>query len=147
MIYIGADHRGWEHKEMLKAWLNTEGYEVEDVGNRELDPGDDYVDFAVKVAEMVAGGRDDRGILLCGSGHGADIVANRFGEVRAILGFNRNVVRQGREDEDANILVLPANWVSVEQAKESVEIFLTTEKSTEERHERRRQRVANLRIR
>lgn len=76
-----------------------------------------------------------------------DIVANKFRSVRAILGFNLDVTEQGRQDEDANILVLPAEWINEEQAQEAVRIFLTTEKSNEERHARRRQRVRDLRIR
>lgn len=146
MIYIGADHRGYEIKEVIKEYLKSEGYEYDDVGAFAFNPDDDYVDFAIKVAEMVEGGNKDWGIVLCGSGHGADIVVNKFRGIRAILGFNRNVIRQGREDEDANILVLPANWINVEQAKEWVGIFLQTETSTEERHLRRRSRIANLRV-
>ena len=81
MIYIGADHRGFELKEKTKVWLAEQGYEVEDVGDHVFDPGDDYVDYAIKVAESIEGnGGDSRGILLCGSGHGMDIAANRFPE-------------------------------------------------------------------
>lgn len=146
MIYIGADHRGFELKESLKEYLKGEGYEVEDVGAHTFNPDDDYVDFGLKVAEMVEGSKDDKGILLCGSGHGMELVANRFPNVRAILSFNDDVTQQGREDEDANIIVLPADYLSEDEAKERLRIFLTTEKSTEERHERRRNRIANLRI-
>lgn len=144
MLYIGADHRGWELKEALKKWLKSEGHEVEDVGNRIFDPDDDSLDSAVKVAEMVEGNQGDMGILCCGSGHGEDMAANRFPGVRAILGFNRDVTIQGREHWDANILVIPAEWVSVQEAKEWTELFLTTEKSTNERYERRRSRLAAL---
>lgn len=146
MIYIGADHRGFELKEFLKEYLKNEGHEVEDVGAFTFNPEDDYVDYAIKTAEMVEGTKGDKGILLCGSGHGMELVANRFPNVRAILSFNDDVTQQGREDEDANIIVLPADYVSEEEAKERLRIFLTTEKSTEERHVRRRNRIANLRI-
>ena len=147
-IYLGADHRGFELKEEIKNWLNENSYEVEDTGTHILDPEDDYIDFALKVAESVEGSENtSRGILLCGSGHGVDIIANRFSHVRAIIGFNDEVTKQGREHEDANILVIPADWVSSEEAGERVRIFLETEKSETTRHNRRRMRIDNLNIR
>lgn len=145
-IYLGADHRGFELKEQIKEWLVENGYEVEDVGDFVFNPEDDYVDYALKVAESIEGSIEDRGILLCGSGHGVDIVANRFPHVRAIIGYNDQVTTQGREDEDANVLILPADWVSAEEAIDRVDVFLRTEKSQADRHIRRRARVANLNI-
>lgn len=147
-IYLGADHRGFELKEQIKEWLVVNEYEVEDVGARMFDPEDDYVDYALKVAESIEGnGNTSRGILLCGSGHGVEMVANRFPHVRAILGFNDEVTVQGREHEDANILVLAAEWVNPEEAVERVRMFLQTEKRDDVRYERRRLRMANLLIR
>jgi ribose 5-phosphate isomerase B len=147
-IYLGADHRGFELKEQIKGWLSENEYEVEDVGDFVFNPEDDYVDYAIKVAETIEGSEeDDRGILLCGSGHGVEMVANRFPHVRAVIGFNDQVTVQGREDEDANILVIPSDWVSPEEAVVRVELFLRTEKSEADRHVRRRARVANLNIR
>jgi ribose 5-phosphate isomerase B len=147
-IYLGADHRGFELKEEIKNWLVENDFEVEDVGNFVLDPDDDYVDFALKVAESVEGSTDtSRGILLCGSGHGVDIIANRFPHVRSIIGFNEQVTVQGREHEDANVLVLPAEWMSGDEACERVRLFLSTKKADTARHERRRSRIDNLNIR
>ncbi len=147
MIYIGADHRGFELKEKIKAWLAEQGYEVEDVGDHVFDPGDDYVDYAIKVAESIEGnGGDSRGILLCGSGHGMDIAANRFPRVRAILAYNDEVAVQGRRDENANILVLPANWVSENEAMERVRLFLETEAGEAPRYARRIQKFEELKI-
>ncbi|MEI8232299.1 MAG: RpiB/LacA/LacB family sugar-phosphate isomerase [bacterium] len=147
-IYLGADHRGFELKEQIKIWLNENEYEVEDVGAFVFDPDDDYVDPALKVAESIEGdGSEMRGILLCGSGHGVEMVANRFSHVRAILGFNDQVTVQGRQHEDANVLVLPAEWVNNEEAIARVELFLSTEKNDASRYEKRRSRVANLNIR
>lgn len=147
-IYLGADHRGFELKEEIKNWLQENEYEVEDVGAFVFDPEDDYVDYALKVAESIEGGGEgDRGILLCGSGHGVEIVANRFPHVRAILGFNDEVTVQGREHEDANILVLAADWLGGEEAGERVRMFLTAEKRDDARYERRRARMTNLAIR
>lgn len=147
MIYIGADHRGFELKEQLKVWLIEQGYDVEDVGNFILDPDDDYVDPAIKVGEMVHGSDGkDVGILICGSGHGVDMVANRFLRVRAIIGFNDEVTVQGREHEDANVLVLPVNWLTTEQAIERLRLFFSTDANTNERYVRRRMRMANMRV-
>ncbi len=147
-IYLGSDHRGFELKEEIKQWLVDNDFEVEDVGNFVFDPDDDYVDPAIKVAESIEGnGGTSRGILLCGSGHGVDIVANRFPRVRAIIGFNDQVTVQGREHEDANVLVLPAEWMTADEACERVRMFLSTEKADNARHERRRSRIDNLNIR
>ncbi|GAB4026483.1 MAG: ribose 5-phosphate isomerase B [Candidatus Microgenomates bacterium] len=147
MIFIGADHRGFELKEQVKAWLIEQGYQVEDVGNFMLDPDDDYIDPAIKVGEMVHGsdGRDI-GILLCGSGHGVDMVSNRFMKVRAIIAYNDEVTIQGREHEDANVLVLPVNWLTKDEAVERVRLFLQTEANMKERYVRRRMRMANMRV-
>ncbi len=147
MIYIGADHRGFELKEKTKVWLAEQGYEVEDVGDHVFDPGDDYVDYAIKVAESIEGnGGDSRGILLCGSGHGMDIAANRFPRVRAILAFNDEVTVQGRNDENANVLVLPANWATEAEVIERVRLFLVTEAGEAPRYARRIQKFEELKI-
>lgn len=147
-IYLGSDHRGFELKEIIKQWLVENEYEVEDTGAFVFDPEDDYVDYGLKVAESVEGsGNDDRGILVCGSGHGVEMVANRFPNVRAIIGFNDEVTVQAREHEDANILVLPADWVEPEIAVERVRMFLSAEKRDDARYVRRRARMANLQIR
>lgn len=147
-IYLGADHRGFELKEEIKAYLLENEYEVEDVGCFVYDPDNDYVDFALKVAEAIEGdGVEDRGILLCGSGHGVDIVANRFPHVRAIIGYNDEVSAQGREHEDANVLVIPSDWTTVEEGCERVRIFLETEAKKTVNYDRRRARIANLNIR
>lgn len=134
-IYLGADHRGFELKERLKKRLIEVGEEVEDLGAFELCAGDDYADFGIAVAKRVVGG--GRGVLLCGSGHGMDMVANRFGGVRSALCFNEEVARQAREHEDVNVLTIPADWVGEEEAWKMVEAFLKTEFSGEERHKRR----------
>lgn len=147
MIYIGSDHRGYELKEQIKVWLIEQGYDVEDVGNYILDPEDDYVDPAIKVGEMIHGSNgSDVGILLCGSGHGVEMVANRFQRVRAIIAYNDEVTVQGRQHEDANVLVLPSNWLNYEQATARVGLFLQTEADNNERYVRRRLRMEQMRV-
>lgn len=141
-VVIGADHRGFELKEDLVTWLTESGYEVVDVGANVLNPEDDYFDFAQELAKQLK--ETDRGILFCGSGHGMDIVANRFEYIRGILGFRKEVVIQGREHEDANVLILPADWVSYEEVVEMVDLFLATDFSGEERHVRRLHKLESI---
>ena len=141
-IFMGSDHRGFELKQELTKWLQKD-YQVADVGPVEYEKTDDYVDYTQKVIEQMDS-ENDRGILLCGSGHGICIASNRYSEVRAILGFNKKVCIQGREHEDANVLCLPADWLSFDEAKECVKAFLVTPFSNEERHVRRISKINQL---
>jgi ribose 5-phosphate isomerase B len=143
VIYLGADHRGFELKEKIKTWLQMWGIEYQDLGNDHLDPNDDYVDFAKSVAREVAEGKG-QGILVCGSGHGMSLVANRFPQVRSVLVWEVALARQGREHEDANVVVLPADHLDDERAKEIVKIWLETEFSNEERHRRRLTKIKEV---
>lgn len=143
-ILLGADHRGYKLKEKIKVQLGKLGFEVEDVGAFSYDKGDDYVEFAVGVAKGVSKEKKAKGVLVCGSGHGVDIVANRFMGVRSILGFNKAVVKQGREHEDANVLCLAADWVSGSEAIKFVELFLKTSFSGEKRHRRRIEKIEEI---
>ena len=141
-IYLGADHRGYKLKEALRESLKTQGFEVEDVGADIYDGADDYVDYASKVCKQI--GKDDKGVLICGSGHGVDIVANKHKNTRSVLGFNLDVVVQGREDEDANVLSLPAEWITTDEAIEMVKVFINTDFSRAERHMRRIEKIEKL---
>lgn len=134
-VYLSADHRGYQVKEKIKVWLKEWNFQFEDLGNILFDPEDDYTDFAKRVAERL--NREDRGIVICGSGIGASIVANRKAGVRCGLGFSREQVRAGRNDDDINCLALPADYLSEEQVKAMIETFLGTEFSGEERRKRR----------
>src|SRR3989344_8305328 len=138
MIFLGADHRGFELKEKLKTHLIDEGFEVTDLGNDHLDQSDDYVIFAHKVADAVTNDPQNRGIILCGSGAGVDMVANKITGVRSALVFDLPRARQAREHEDANAISLPADTLDEEDAFKIVKAFLTTEfNEEEERHKRR----------
>lgn len=144
-IFLGSDHRGFELKEKLKEWLKDHSYSVEDLGARELVPDDDYSDYAIAVAGKVAELPDEnRGILICGSGHGMDIVANKFKGIRAAIGFNAAVAKQSREHEDANVLVIAADWSAPHEAGEILKTFLETKFSEEERNMRRIKKIAEL---
>lgn len=141
MIYVGADHRGFDLKERLKKRLVDLGYEVTDLGNDHLDPNDDYVDFAEKVARAVTGDDSNRGVLLCGSGAGVDIVANKINGVRSALVFDLARAVQAREHEDVNVVSLPADVLDEETAYSIVQAFLDTKFSGGERHIRRLEKL------
>jgi len=145
ILYIGADHRGFELKEALKQFLKDNGYSVTDMGAVGYDEGDDFVDFARLVAEKVSADiRNSKGILICGSGVGVDIVANRFPDIRSVLAFSADQAMASRNDDDANVLSLPADFMELEQAKKIVSVWLQTPFSNEEDHKRRIEKIRNI---
>lgn len=138
-IYLGADHAGFELKEKLKSYLTDLGHDVEDKGAFSFVSDDDYPDFVMPVAEGVSNDKESLGIVLGGSGQGEAMVANRVKGVRAIgyYGGNLDIIRLGREHNNANIISLGARFVSEAEAINAVKIFLDTPFSSEERHVRR----------
>ena len=126
-IYIGADHAGFALKQKLVAELQRLGYEPVDVGPKALDPLDDFPDFAKPVAEAVSKGKAPRGVLTCGSGLGMSYTANRFPHVRAAVAWNSEVAELARKHNDANILVLPARFVSEEEGMDILHTWLDTD--------------------
>ncbi|OGB84935.1 hypothetical protein A2994_01260 [candidate division Kazan bacterium RIFCSPLOWO2_01_FULL_48_13] len=143
MIYIGTDHRGFEMKATINRWLKGRGYEFEDVGAFDYDHGDDYADFAIEVAQKVARAPDkNMGIVLCGSGVGAEVAANKVKGVRCGLGFEADQVYAGRKDDNINVLALAADNVTEEEALKLVERFLETEFVESERYMRRIEKIA-----
>lgn len=146
-IFIGADHRGFELKEKLKQFLSNKGYTVFDKGNDHYDETDDYPDFAGLVAQEVAEDPDNRrGILICGSGVGIDVVANKFSRVRSALANNSNQAFSSRNDVDVNVLCLAADFLDGEEAKKILSVWLQTPFSKEERHKRRLRKIAEIEI-
>ena len=138
MIYLGADHRGYNLKEEVKKFLTERGYIFEDMGNSKHDPNDDYSDFAKLVAEKVSKNpKSDKGILICGSGVGVDITANKFHMVRSALADDIQTAKQSREHDDTNVLSLPADEVDFELAKKIIDIWLATPFSNGEKYKRR----------
>jgi ribose 5-phosphate isomerase B len=125
-IFIGADHNGYELKEKLEEYLKSQGYEVIDKGDTSLRPDDDFPIYAAKVASEVLANADSRGILLCGSGQGICMAANRYKGIRASLVWDQDEAYSSRNDDDANILCLPARKLSFEQSKSLVETWLET---------------------
>jgi len=143
MIYLGADHAGWHLKEELKKYLAELGEQYEDLGNQELDPQDDYPDFALLVAEKVvqSGGR---GILICGTGLGICLVANKIKGARGAVCWNDFTALQSREHNNANILCLGGKVIDLETAKKIVRLWLETEFTGEERHVRRLEKIKDI---
>jgi ribose 5-phosphate isomerase B len=127
-------------KERLREWLREEGHDVEDLGAYNAEPSD-YPDFAEAIARAVLDGRVERGILLCGSGIGASIAANRFPGIRAALAHDAFSARQCVYDDDANVLCLGPRVIGEEVAKVLIRIFLETEFSGLERHVKRLEKL------
>jgi ribose 5-phosphate isomerase B len=144
-IYIGADHRGFSLKGQLEAELKNDAYTVIDVGDAEFIKEDDYTDFARAVAENVAKdpmGR--RGIVICGSGFGVDIAANKVKGIRAGLAMSSDHIYQGRHDDDVNVLAIAADFINEEDAIKIVKVFLTTPFAKEDRYARRLKKIADI---
>ena len=141
-IAIGADHAGYEEKEQVKKALATLGVEFTDMGT-DSSESVDYPDFAKKVANAVADGSCDQGILLCGSGTGMAIAANKIPGVRAAVAWTPEIARLAREHNDANVLSIPARFLSDEDAAQIVKAFLDA-KFEGGRHQRRVEKIEPL---
>ncbi len=142
MIYIGADHRGFELKAKINYWLKGRGYEFEDVGAYKYDRDDDYVDFGVEVAQKVAQSPEKRvGIVICGSGMGVEVAANKVKGIRCGLGFEVDQVHAGRKDDNINVLAIAADNLTEDEVIALVEQFLETEFVETDRYLRRIEKV------
>lgn len=144
-IYLATDHAGFELKEKIKDFLKKDGYEVEDFGALTFDPQDDYPDFISKAAQAVSKDPKSRGIILGGSGQGEAMVANKFPGVRAAVYYGRaeDMPKLTREHNDSNILSLGARFITEEEAKNAVKLFLQTSFSKDPRHVRRIDKILN----
>jgi ribose 5-phosphate isomerase B len=141
-IAIGSDHAGHELKEKIKEFLQANGYHFEDFGT-DSEESSDYPEYAKKVSEAVLGGCEF-GILICGSGIGMSIAANKFPGIRAAFCMNHDLAKAGREHNNANVLTLAARFTTDLEAKKIVKMFLETKFSGEERHIRRLKKLAEL---
>src|SRR5271166_2530132 len=144
-IGIAADHGGYEMKQKIHILLNAKGHKVVDFGNLQYDRGDDYPDFAIPLARAVAAGVVERGILLCGSGIGASIAANKIDGVRAAVCHDDFSARQGVDNDNMNILCLGGLTTGVAVAWNCVKSFLAAKFSGADRHRRRLAKVSAIR--
>lgn len=145
-IIIGADHNGFEYKDKLKQALVMAGHEVIDAGDTSIDPNDDYPQFAAKVVQELQAANDPnvRGVLICGSGQGMCMAANRFKGIRAALCWNLNEARAARNDDDANVLCLASRYLSLEEAGAIMTTFLATPFAAAPRFARRIEELDHL---
>jgi ribose 5-phosphate isomerase B len=141
IVALGSDHAGFTLRDIAMAAIRSAGHEVLDCGAYVLDAGDDYPDFAAAVARAIQGGRAERGVLVCGSGVGASIAANKFNGIRAALCHDSFSAHQGVEDDSMNVLALGARVVGPSLAGELIITFLKAEFSNAERHVRRLNKV------
>lgn len=143
-IFIGADHRGFELKNKLVEWLNSNNYGVEDCGAFQFEQTDDYPDFAKAVGVGVSNQEGSKGIVICGGGSGVVIAANKIKGIRSSLALNNDQVKAGRNDDDVNVLGLASDFTNEQTAIEIVKTFLETEYDPSERHQRRIDKIRQL---
>lgn len=145
-IYIGSDHNGYQYKQDLTAALRNAGHEVIDDGNVIIDPNDDFPQFAGKVVNdlLVEADPDAKGLLICGSGQGMCMAANRFKGIRASLCWNLEEARASRNDDDSNVLCLSSRYLSIDEAQTIVSTFLQTPFAGAPRFTRRIQELDQL---
>lgn len=127
-VFIGSDHNGFDYKNQLKKALELAGHEVIDEGGVTLDPQDDFPQFASKVVRALLDSKDPdaKGILICGSGQGMCMAANRYKGIRASLCWNLNEARAARNDDDSNVLCLSSRYLSLEESGSIMAAFLST---------------------
>lgn len=142
-LALGSDHAGYDLKKHLASDMEAAGHTVIDVGTNSTDPVD-YPDYAEKVGEAILSGQAERGVLICGSGVGASVAANKIPGIRAGLSHDVYSAHQGVEHDDANVLVLGSRVIGVETARELVRAFIGAQYTGEERHERRLAKVAAI---
>jgi len=147
-LFIASDHRGFDLKNYVKNYLESKGYEVVDVGDKKLNPNDDYPLFATKAVRKIhlADNKTAKAILFCGSGQGMVMAANRFKGIRAGLGWSVEAAKGIRNDEDSNVLVIPADVFSTDKDKLHViiETWLNTPFANAPRYRRRLQELDEL---
>ena len=143
-IYVGSDHAGFEFKEKIKSYLTKDGYILNDMGPYEYDKDDDYPDFALRVAGNVSTHKDSIGILICGTGAGMAIVANKVKGVRAAEVYDLYSAKMSREHNNANIISLRARDFNFAKIKKIVNAWLKAEFPGEERHERRIRKIIHF---
>src|ERR1035437_59283 len=143
-VYLATDHAGFQLKEQIKQYLQEQNYQVEDFGAYSFNPNDDYPNFIAKVGEVIENSPESFGIIFGKSGAGEEIVANKFKNVRAVLGFSKENVELSRIHNNVNVLSLGSQFEDFTAAKELVEIFLKTPFSNDPRHARRIEEITKI---
>ena len=143
-LAVGADHAGFDMKSQIVSWLRASGHEVIDVGAHDLDPADDFPDFAEAVGLSLTGGQAQRGVMICGSGVGAAIASNKVAGIRASLCHDSYTARQGVEHNDMNVICLGGRVIGIETAKEVISAFVGASFIPEDRFQRRIDKVSAI---
>lgn len=143
-LYIASDHGGFELKNYITSVLQSLNIPIEDLGPYKFAPTDDYTDYAVPLAKKVSTDKKNKGILICRNGVGEAIAANKVKGIRCGLSWTAQHVKSARNDDDINILALPADYIKKEDAIDIVSTFLNTQASTEKRHTRRRDKLMDI---
>ena len=143
-VAVGADHAGFDLKNEIVGWLEASGYQINDLGAYVVDPNDDYPDFAAAVANSLRTGESDRGVIICGSGVGACITANKVRGIRACLCHDTYTARQGVEHDDMNVVCIGGRVIGIELAKAVLEAFLEASFIPEPRFQRRLDKLAQV---
>jgi ribose 5-phosphate isomerase B len=141
-IYIGADHRGFHLKEKLVLWLREHGHDVFDCGNTQHDPYDDFPDYSFAVADKVVADPGSRGIVICGSGGGVTIAANKVVGIRCTTAVHVADVKHNRQADDINVLALSSDYTDFDEAKELVDAFIRVEFEASDKHNRRLNKIS-----
>ncbi len=141
MIFIGSDHAGFKLKQVVKKYLADLGIKYQDVGNQEFDPDDDYTDFAEAVGRRVVVSKGGKGILICSSGIGMAMAANKIKGVRAANVFNLAMTEKSRQNNNSNVLCLGQSYISPNLAKRIIGVWLRTKFSSAPRHRRRLNKI------
>ncbi len=142
-IALGSDHAGYSLKEHLASWLAESGHAVYDLGTHNSDPVD-YPDYAAAVASAVLDGRADRGIVICGSGAGASVAANKLNGIRASVAHDVYTAHQMVEHDDVNVLCLGSRVIGTALAEDLIQAFLGAKFTREDRHMRRLEKIRAL---
>lgn len=144
-VFIAADHRGFDLKNKLVEYLQEINTRVEDFGNYQLDPLDDFPDFAQKVAQAVQQNpTENLGIVICGSAIGVSIAVNRFKQIRCGVALNEEQVKHGRENDHTNILAIASDYCDFEVAKKYIDIFLSSHPKMDEKYLRRGHKLDSI---
>ena len=144
IIAVGADHAGYTLKSEIVSWLEEKGHQINDLGAFNIDPDDDYPDFAGAVANSVSSGQSERGIVVCGSGVGACITANKVKGIRACLCHDTYSARQGVEHDDMNVICIGGRIIGIELAKVVLQAFLDAGFIPEPRFQRRLDKIMQI---
>ena len=144
IIAVGCDHAGYPLKQHVMEQVRAAGHEVLDCGAKSLEPGDDYPDYALAVAEAIRKGRAQRGIVVCGSGVGVSVAASKVPGIRAAMCHDTFSARQGVEDDSMNVLCLGGRVIGPELASEVIKAYLSAQFSGAERHARRLKKVQQI---